>query len=173
MTALGDLVQHSDPAMTVVTTTAGGTRAGCLVGFHSQSGMDPDVYAVWLSKANHTYDVATRADRFAVHFLASDQRDLARRFGTTCGATTDKFADLEWASDAGGVPLLDACPGRLVGTRQAFVDTGSDHVCLVLDVVEVALADNGFTPLRLSDVVDLVPAHEGGDGPGADPEAVQ
>ena len=40
-----------------------------MVGFHSQCSVDPGRFAVWLSKANHTYGVALRAEVFAVHFL--------------------------------------------------------------------------------------------------------
>ena len=58
-------------------------RAGCLVGFHSQSSIDPRQYAVWLSKANHTYPVALRSELFAVHFLTARQMGSgARRRGT-------------------------------------------------------------------------------------------
>ncbi len=156
--AFDDLLGHLDPPMIIVTTVAGEQRAGCLVGFHSQSGMAPDSFAVWLSKANHTYETAVLADRVAVHFLTTEDRDLARLFGTTCGAENDKFGQCAWSSGPGGVPLLDRCPNRIVGLRHALVDSGTDHVCLILDPID-ASSTGGFTPLRLSDVADLDPGH--------------
>lgn len=169
MTSIDDLALRLDPPMTIVTTVAGDTRAGCLVGFHSQSGMAPDTYTVWLSKANHTYAVASVAEHFAVHFLATGQHELARRFGTTCGAEVDKFDGCAWSPGPGGVPLLDDCPDRVVGTRHALVDSGTDHVCLVIDPVTTSIGPADFRPLRLSAVTDLEPGHAAEESPPAPP----
>lgn len=164
--AFDRLMARLDPPMIVVTTVAGDERAGCLVGFHSQAGMAPDKFAVWLSKANHTYAVASVAEHFAVHFLHEGQFDLAELFGTTCNAETDKFARCSWTSGPGGVPILDDCPDRVVGTRDSFLDSGTDHVCLVIDPVDASTGDGEFLdPLRLSDVVDLEPAHAAEEPP--------
>lgn len=155
-----ELMARLDPPMTIVTTVAGDRLAGCLVGFHSQSGMAPDTFAVWLSKANHTYEAAAVAEHFAVHFLGTEHHDLAEHFGTTCGAETDKFADVAWTPGPGGVPLLDVCPDRVVGTKHALLDSGTDHVCLIVDPIDTAMREDGsFVPLRLSDVDDLEPGH--------------
>ncbi|MCT1909143.1 hypothetical protein ACH0CV_13930 [Brachybacterium paraconglomeratum] len=47
--AFATLMAATDPAMVVVTTAAGGERAGCLVGFHAQSSISPERYCLWLS----------------------------------------------------------------------------------------------------------------------------
>ncbi len=83
-----------DPPMVVVTTAVAGERAGCLVGFHSQSSIDPPRYDVWLSKANHTYRVALRSTHLAVHLLTADDLAVAEHFGTLTGDEVDKFADV-------------------------------------------------------------------------------
>ena len=52
------LVAASDPAMVIVTTTAEGAPAGCLVGFHSQSSMaGPPVAGVARRAVRHRPDV--------------------------------------------------------------------------------------------------------------------
>ena len=43
------IVAGLDAAMVVVTVAVGDERDGCLVGFHSQSSIDPRRYVVWLS----------------------------------------------------------------------------------------------------------------------------
>ena len=86
------LVASLDAPMAIVTVAVGDELSGCLVGFHSQCSIGPRRYAVWLSKANHTYGLALHADHFAVHLLADDDRDLAVLFGTTTGDDVDKFA---------------------------------------------------------------------------------
>lgn len=146
----------SDPAMVVVTTCVDGVRAGCLVGFHSQSSIDPPRYSVWLSKANHTYRVALRASRLAVHFLTVDDHGLAEHFGTRSGEDVDKFAGLRVSAEDDGLPLLDALPHRLTGARLAVLDLSGDHVCMEL-AVDGAYGEALFEPLRLGSVADLHP----------------
>jgi len=157
--AFDSLMQSADPAMVVVTTVAEGERAGCLVGFHGQASIAPGHYCVWLSKANHTYRVALRATHLAVHFLAESDLATAEHFGTQTGESVDKLAGVEVETHAHGVPLLAACPRRLVLERIALLDVGGDHVCLTGRVVE-AHADGEFAPLRVSDAVHLEPGHD-------------
>lgn len=153
------LMASVDAPMVVVTTAVAGERAGCLVGFHSQSAIDPQRYCVWLSKANHTYRVALRSTYLAVHFLGEDDRDLAERFGTRTGDDVDKFEGLETHTGPDGVPLLERCANRMLVRRVALLDEGGDHVCVSTECVE-SVASGRFTPLRLSAVDQLTPGHE-------------
>src|SRR3954454_14226226 len=150
--------------MAIVTTVSGGERAGCLIGFHAQCSITPHRYAVWLSKANHTFRVAVHARHFAVHFLAEDSTGLPELFGTVSGDTTDKFGRCAWEAGDGGVPVLTDCPRRFVAERVALLDEGSDHVCLVLQPTTVS-APAPFRPLRLSQLEHLQPGHESGERP--------
>lgn len=170
MTAGADeLVASSNPALVVVTTAASGERSGCLVGFHSQSSIEPFRYAIWLSKANHTYRVAVAATHFAVHFLRAGDARLAEIFGTESGDSVDKFARCRWSVGEGGVPLLDGLPAILF-VKEATWDVGGDHVCFVGNPV-VALATETFDPLRLSAAEGLEPGHPAGDRPDTGPSA--
>ncbi|GAA3383922.1 flavin reductase family protein [Cryptosporangium minutisporangium] len=156
--AFGGLVAALDPPLIVVTTAVGDEQAGCLVGFHAQSSITPERYCVWLSKANHTYRVALRADHLALHFLAEEDLPIAAHFGTLSGDTVDKFADLPTERGVGGVPLLAGWPNWLVVRRSALLDEGGDHVCLPAEAV-AARHDKPFTPLRLSQAGHLQPGH--------------
>jgi flavin reductase (DIM6/NTAB) family NADH-FMN oxidoreductase RutF len=158
-TAFETLMASLDAPMVVVTTAVAGERAGCLVGFHAQSAIDPQRYCVWLSKANHTYRVALRSSHLAVHFLTEDDHDLAEHFGTLTGEDVDKFADLEVRDGPDGVPLLERLPHRLTVRRVALLDEGGDHVCLSAESLD-AEAPGRFRPLRLSAVDHLTPGHE-------------
>jgi flavin reductase (DIM6/NTAB) family NADH-FMN oxidoreductase RutF len=159
------VVARLDTAMVVVTTAAGGERAGCLVGFHSQSSIEPRQYAVWLSKANHTYRVALLSEHVAVHPLAEDDHDLAELFGGHTGDVVDKFELCDWEEGPGGVPLLTGTTGgRLVLRRSALIDVGGDHSCLVGDPV---LAEPGPAErlLRLRETESIAPGHPVADRP--------
>ncbi len=158
------LVGRLDQPMAVVTTASGRERAGCLIGFHSQCSIHPRRYALWLSKANHTFRVAMLADHVAVHLLRDVNTNLAELFGTHSGDDVDKFERCEWTEGPGGVPLLDRCPNRMVARRTALLDEGSDHVCVVTEPVEVT-GSGDFTPLRTTDVAYLDPGHGVDDRP--------
>jgi len=153
------LMAAVDPPLIVLTTAAEGEQAGCLVGFRAQSSITPQHYCVWLSKANHTYRVGLRAKHFAVHFLSTDDLDIAERFGTLTGEDTDKFQGLEVEPDEHGVPLLRACPNRLSLERLALLDDSSDHVCLTTRVTS-SHTSGDFKPLRVSNAAHLDPGHE-------------
>lgn len=161
---LHELLGSLDPAMAVVTTVAGDERAGCLIGFHAQSSIEPARYAVWLSKANHTYRVALHADHLAVHFLAGDDLELARLFGTTTGDDHDKLTRCRWEPGLGGVPVLTACPHRFVGRKVAVLDEGGDHVCFVLEPQDVS-EHGALRPLRLSATEGFEPGHASEERP--------
>jgi len=158
------LIASLDPPMAVVTTASDRERAGCLIGFHAQSSIDPERYVVWLSKANHTFRVGVHARHFGVHFLAEEDLELARLFGTESGDDVDKFAHCTWQPGHDGVPVLTDCPHRFTATRVALLDEGGDHVCLVLQPVEIEAA-SPFQPLRLSSTTDLTPGHESEERP--------
>ena len=159
--AFDSIMASIDGPLAVVTTHSDQQRAGCLVGFHTQSGIEPHSLAVWLSKANHTFRVAVFAERFAVHFLTDDDLELAELFGTVSGDDDDddKFARCDWREGPDGVPLLDACPHRVVGRKVALLDTTDDHVCLVL-APEEATTTGPFSPLRLSQASHLRAGHQ-------------
>ena len=157
--AFGTLMASTDPPLIVLTTAAEDEQAGCLVGFHAQSSIEPQHYCVWLSKANHTYRVGLRAKHFAVHFLTTEDLEVAERFGTVSGEDTDKFAGIDVDLDENGVPLLRACPNRMTLERIAVLDDGSDHVCLTTRVCS-AETGGSFEPLRVSSATHLDPGHD-------------
>jgi flavin reductase (DIM6/NTAB) family NADH-FMN oxidoreductase RutF len=130
------LTSELDYPMVIVTTVADGDRSGCLVGFHTQCSIDPARWAVWISKANHTYGVAGRAASLAVHFPSAGDLDLAELFGEATGDETDKFAQCEWSEGPDGVPLLDRIPNRIVGRVLDTVDDGCDHQLFVIEIAD-------------------------------------
>ncbi len=158
------IMSSLDRPMVVVTTVTDTDRAGCLVGFHAQSSIVPERYAVWLSKANHTYRVALRASYLGIHFLRRDDLALAELFGTLSGDQVDKLALTRTEPAVDGLPLLTGCPNRLVVRRHAVLDEGGDHVCAVTEVVE-GHSSGPFEPLLLSHVQHLTPGHEAEERP--------
>ncbi|RAY16122.1 oxidoreductase [Actinomadura craniellae] len=152
-------VDGFDYPMFVVTAADPGTgeRAGCLVGFTTQTSIDPFRYLVCLSTRNRTFRIAAAAPVLAVHAPARDQTDLAELFGGETGDEIDKFARCAWQPGPHGVPLLTDCPRRLVGEIRARVDLG-DHHGFLLAPVEV-WTGAGTAPLTFTGLPDIAPGH--------------
>ena len=148
-----------DVPMIVVTASDGVRIAGCLVGFSGQSSIDPLHYVVYLSKLNHTYRVARRASHLMVHFLSSDQLDLARHFGELTGDETSKFDGVRWTPGPdGATPRLTECGTRLWGRIARRHLRDGDHGAFVLEPVSTRTARD-FRPLRFRHVRDFHPGH--------------
>jgi flavin reductase (DIM6/NTAB) family NADH-FMN oxidoreductase RutF len=138
--AFSDIAASLDYPMWIVTTASAAERSGCLVGFATQCSIDPPRFAVWVSKANHTFPVAEHASTFAVHALRASDMDVARVFGEKTGDEVDKFSLCEWDEGPNGVPVLRGVDW-FAGTVFDRDDTG-DHVGYVLDIIDAGRADH-------------------------------
>lgn len=155
--AFRDIVGDLTYPMLIVTASDGHDRSGCLVGFSSQSSIDPPRYVVWISKKNHTYGVARRADVLTVHFPSKHQHDLAELFGSRTGDELDKFASIASHVGPHGAVVVDEVARWFVGRITATLD-GGDHVGF--ELLPIA-GEMGDWPDQLSfrDVRDLEPGH--------------
>jgi flavin reductase (DIM6/NTAB) family NADH-FMN oxidoreductase RutF len=151
------IVSELDYPMLVVTTASGGRRAGCLVGFATQTSIHPPRMLVGLSPRNNTYRVACEARALAVHYPGADQLALAELFGGRTGDEIDKFARCRWSEGPEGLPILDACPSWIVGRISGRVDVG-DHVGFVLEPV-AARHERSGPQLGFQAVRHLEPGH--------------
>jgi flavin reductase (DIM6/NTAB) family NADH-FMN oxidoreductase RutF len=134
MSAFDALVSDTDYPMLLVTAAAGGERAGCLVGFATQSSIDPARFLICLSIKNRTYRVADRARALGVHLVPAAAGNVAELFGAETGDEVDKFAQVAWREGPEGVPLVEACPSWFAGRVAARLPCG-DHEAFLLDVV--------------------------------------
>ena len=151
---VGDL----DYPMFIVTAADGEHRSGCLVGFATQTSIDPPRFLVCLSEKNRTTELAREAEWLGVHAVPADATDLAELFGGETGHEVDKFARVGWRSGKGGVPLLDDAPNRFVGRVEARLPAG-DHVAFLLAPVE-ADAETGETEFSFHRAKRIDPGHE-------------
>jgi flavin reductase (DIM6/NTAB) family NADH-FMN oxidoreductase RutF len=152
------LVAQLDYPMFIATVATGGERAGCLIGFATQSSIDPPRFLAGISDKNRTFRVAAGADTIAIHLVPEDASDLAELFGGETGDEVDKFARAEWREGPGGVPLLDGCPNRFVGRIVERIDFG-DHVGMVLEPF-FAEADEDSAQLGFHRAKRIEPGHE-------------
>ena len=156
--AFHQLMSDVELPMAIVTAGDDEGRSGCLVGFSAQSSIDPPRYTVWISKHNHTYGLANRADVLTVHFPSSEQRALAELFGTVSGDEVDKFASCPAHVGPHGAVVIDEIARWFVGRIVETLDTG-DHVAFVL---EPLAGESGTWPgqLGFQSVKDLSAGHD-------------
>src|SRR5215210_3656364 len=147
------LVGDLDYPMLIVTA-----RAGCLVGFATQTSIDPSRFLVCLSRKNRTYRVAVRAELLGVHFVPAEAEELAALFGGETGDDVDKFERCAWRPGPGGTPLLDGCPNRFVGRVVERLGAG-DHDAFLLapELAERGTAAREFSFHRAK---RIEPGHE-------------
>lgn len=158
-TAFESVVSLLDYPMFVVTTASEGHRAGCLVGFTSQTSINPPKFMVGLSRKNHTFTVAQKADHLAVHLLPKAELDVAKLFGGTTGDSTDKFEQCGWRTGPQGLPILDAAAAWFVGRVARRFDLG-DHVGHLLEPVSGCAPEQLGDLISFSDVRDIEPGHD-------------
>jgi flavin reductase (DIM6/NTAB) family NADH-FMN oxidoreductase RutF len=158
MSDLGQLVTSADPPMYVITVASGDERSGCLVGFACQASIDPPRFAVWISRANRTADVAARASHFVVHVLREGDRRIAEVFGELTGDDVDKFSLVSWTAGPGGAPVLDGCD-HLVGRVVSPIDTDGDHRGYLLEPVSVVVVREDGGRFGMREGVELDPGH--------------
>ena len=152
------LVAQLNYPMFIVTTAAGGQRAGCLVGFTSQVSIQPRRFLVGLSNKNHTYRVAAQSEHLAVHVLSTHDQDLAKLFGEQTGDDTDKFAQCAWHSGPADLPILEDAAAWFSGRILQRLPL-DDHVAFLLEPeAGHAPADTGAL-IAFGDVNDLQPGH--------------
>jgi flavin reductase (DIM6/NTAB) family NADH-FMN oxidoreductase RutF len=152
------IVTKLDYPMFVVTVAAGGDRSGCLVGFAAQTSIHPARFLACISKNNHTFRVADRAEVFVVHALRQSDLDLAHLFGEKTGDEVDKFSRCAWEEGPDDTPVLVRCDwfaGRVIDR----ID-GGDHVGFLLDVLDDGRAEHVDEPqLGFQAVRNFDPGH--------------
>ena len=155
--AFDSLVGAIDYPMFIVTASRDEERAGCLVGFVTQASIDPPRLMVMISKKNHTYRIASTADRLVVHLLGAGNFELAKLFGEQTGDEVDKFSRCEWAPTADGLPVLHGTLGWVVCRVLDRFEAG-DHVGhLVEPIYGESTAET--RQLGFQKVMSLQPGH--------------
>jgi flavin reductase (DIM6/NTAB) family NADH-FMN oxidoreductase RutF len=141
----------------IVTTTAAGERDGCVIGFGTQTSINPDRFLVCLSRRNRTYRLARDATALAVHAVPRERRDLVELFGSETGDEVDKLARCEWSAGPYDLAILAGCPSWFAGEIRSRHDLG-DHEGYVLEPVEVRHEPGEL--LYFQDVKDIEPGHD-------------
>lgn len=155
--AFQSLIGRLDYPMFIVTAAAGGERSGCLVGFATQTSIDPVRFLACISDKNRTCRLAREANTMAVHLVPADRGDLAELFGGETGDEKDKFSRCDWAPGPAGLPLIAGCPSWFAGPIVERLVLG-DHVGHLIE--PSAGSDAGERWLGFTAAKDISPGHD-------------
>jgi len=119
--------------VTVVTTQTPDGPKGITVSSFTSVSLDPPLVMISISTVSIFHDTFAKAPRFAINFLADDQKSVSDRFAGKSGSQ-DRFERLGYRAAPHGSPLID-------GAR-AFIECdlwriyeGGDHSIIVGEVV--------------------------------------
>jgi flavin reductase (DIM6/NTAB) family NADH-FMN oxidoreductase RutF len=147
------------PMFIVTTRSASGERSGCLVGFASQTSINPPRFLVGLSRRNRTFRIAQEASHLAVHVISRGHLDLAELFGGETGDEIDKFSKCRWQEGPAGMPVLDDAAAWFVGEITERFDLG-DHRGHLLKPIAGQAPEGLQNWVTFSDVRDIDPGHD-------------
>jgi len=130
----------------VVTTRAGEKINGMTAAWVSQVSLKPLLVMVSIAPARYTHTLILESGSFAINVLASDQAELAKRFGFKSGRNTDKFAGLETFPAPSGAPILPQAYAYL-DLKLAHTFAAGDHTLFVGELVEAKILHPERRPL--------------------------
>lgn len=143
--AFNTIVGNLEYPMFIVTARAGDERLGCLIGFTTQTSIDPPRFAICLSRKNRTHRRGRDSPALAVHCVPADAPDLAELFGGETGDEVDKFERSAWHDGPEGLPILDRCERWLVGRVIDRLDAGDHELFLLEPIAAGAGREEDFT----------------------------
>lgn len=128
---------HYPTGVCVVTATLpDGGRAGMVVGSFTSVSLNPPLVGFFPDVSSTSWPQIESAGRFCVNILASDQKDLCRRFSAK---GEDKFAGIAHRLSSNGSPVLDGVVAWIDCTLDTVHEAG-DHFIVLGRVQELDIA---------------------------------
>ena len=119
--------------ITVVTAGHGGVLHGMTVSSFFSVSLEPPLISVSIERRTRTHALMTEAGAFGVNILASDQRDLALRFGGGVPDLEERLEGVAYRLGELGSPLLEGCLASLECRVRATLPAGT-HTVVVGEV---------------------------------------
>ena len=131
--------------ITVVTASYEGVLHGMTVSSFSSVALEPPLVSVNIERCTRTHTLMTEAGAFGVNILASDQQDLALRFGGGVPDLEERVEGVAHSLGELGSPLLEGCLANLECRVHATLPAGT-HTVFVGEVTARDM-DPGKSPL--------------------------
>ncbi|WP_200759742.1 flavin reductase family protein [Effusibacillus dendaii] len=124
--------------VTIVTTTdSEGNPLGLTVNSFTSVSINPLLVLWCIDKRASSFEAFQQCSGFAIHTLASDQKELCWAFA---GKEPDRFSKAEWSLSERNLPIIQGSYGVMECTVVQRIDAG-DHTLLIGEVVELKKTD--------------------------------
>lgn len=128
----------------VTAAAADGTPAGFTSTAVMSLSRTPQLIAIGVQRGSRTLPLLQDGGRLALNILAADGESVSRLFADPAA---DRFADLEWTTGEGDVPLLLAQSTYAVVCRVREEVAAGDHLLLIADIEEIIPGQGGVSAL--------------------------
>ena len=133
------MLGHVPTSVVVVTGLDGnGTPQGITIGSFVSVSLDPPLVGFFPGLNSGSWRAISPTGKFCVNVLANGQDELCWRFARE---SEDRFAGIEWAPNAGGLPELAGCIANIVCSVHSESEVG-DHLFVVGLVESLDHVDN-------------------------------
>ncbi len=158
--------QFATGVTAVTAVDASGAVAALAVNSFTSVSLDPAQVLVCIGVGTSSYPVLSRAERLAVHVLAAEQGELARRLATSGLSGEERLAGVPWRAGEGGEPLLPGAAACFAGPITQRVPSG-DHLIFIVEVDHVENGDAGSGALTYHrGSFSVIPAQDRTKGEG-------
>ena len=135
-----DVLARFATGVTIVTARMeDGTPLGATMNSFNSVSIDPPLVLFSVGNRLQSLSGFRRAQGFAIHILAQEQRELALRFGRQAA---DKWNSVSYVHGFGGAPVLDGALACFE-CKPFACHPGGDHEIFVVEVVRLTSSSGG------------------------------
>lgn len=125
--------------MYILTSRSGDQYGAATVTWVSQASFKPPLLMTAVRRDSNVFRCLSESRIAAVHVLAEDQRDLAKRFFTPTQASNGTINGEPFVEGATTAPVLPHTPANVECRVQRILDDAGDHAIVILEVVEATV----------------------------------
>jgi flavin reductase (DIM6/NTAB) family NADH-FMN oxidoreductase RutF len=131
--ALKEVMRIYPQGVTVVTTGETEPPKGITVSSFTSVSLDPPLVMISIAKGSALHDTFVKAAKFAINFLADDQKSVSDRFAGRSGPR-ERFEGLRYKADTAGCPIIDGARACIECSSWRVYE-GGDHSIIVGEVL--------------------------------------
>ncbi|GMR05029.1 MAG: hypothetical protein BMS9Abin23_0953 [Thermodesulfobacteriota bacterium] len=128
----------------VISTKLGNKVNAMTAAWVSRVSFKPPLVMVAVGKTRFSHHMIKESGVFAINVLGPDNIDMVKHFGFKSGATTDKFAGIDYNTKVTGAPILTDCIAWLDCKVSGCHDAG-DHTLFVGEILDGGIVREGET----------------------------
>jgi flavin reductase (DIM6/NTAB) family NADH-FMN oxidoreductase RutF len=119
----------------ILTSRSGATYGAAVVAWLSQASFRPPLLMVAIRKQCRVLECLLQSGAAAIHILGSEQEEIAEKFFAPTKVSSQMINGEPFVNGQTCAPILQNLPAYLECRLDNVVETGGDHVVVILEVV--------------------------------------